>query len=307
MKKGLILAIAVLSLSSVLHAQSKVGTAGLMFLEIAPTARVAGMGEAFVAIADDASALFYNPAGAAWIEERQLLTGTTQYPADIYLHHASLVYPISEMWGTFGISSTALTMDRMLETTVMAPEGTGREFGCYDGAVQISWARKLTTKFSSGISFKWITESLADEQVQTIAGDIGTMYETGFRSLRVGMMISNFGPDIKYLVESFPLPMNFKVGLSFEPFNTGTHRLIVDAEGSHPNHNVEQAIIGGEYSYKETLFLRGGYKIAYDAETWSVGAGFRVPLGAIQSKLDVSYTDFGYLQDVKRVSLNLLF
>ncbi len=307
MRKILILTIVFFSLSGVIHSQSKVGTAGLMFLEICPSARVAGMGEAFIAIADDASALFYNPAGCAWMEKMEWLSTATQYPAGIYHYWSGFVYPVSPSWGVIGVSSTALTMDYMTETTHLRPEGTGRKFTCYDGAVQLSYARKLTTKFSTGMSIKWITESLADEQVQTIAADLGTMYETEFRGMKIGMCISNFGPDAKYVVESFPLPMNFKVGLSLYLFKSEMQSLIFAAEGSHPNHNEEQAALGGEYSYKNMFFLRGGYKVNYDAEAWSAGAGFRIPMGPAKLNLDASYTDFGYLTAQNRVSLKITF
>ena len=47
-------------------AQAQVGGAAVVFLKIEPDSRAAGMGNAGVALADNASAMFWNPAGLAF-------------------------------------------------------------------------------------------------------------------------------------------------------------------------------------------------------------------------------------------------
>lgn len=296
----------VLLLPAVLYGQSKVGTAGAQFLEIAPSARVAGMGEAFVAIADDASALFYNPAGLAWLPKNELLANGTQYPADINLYYAGFVRPIPK-YGVLGGSFTALGMDDMPVTTPFYPDSTGEYFTCAEYALQLTYSRMLTERFATGVTIRYIQSYLEEEGASGIAGDVGTLYDTRFKTIKMGMSISNFGPDLTYLKESFPLPMNFKVGLSFAPIYDEKNLLVMCIEGQHPNHNVEQAAIGGEYSYRNTFFVRAGYKIKYDAETWSAGVGFKIPVGPREIKLDAAYTDFGFLNDIKRISFGMAF
>ena len=101
--------------------------------------------------------------------------------------------------------------------------------------------------------------------------------------------------------------MNFKVGISAVPYDEPPHMVVVDFEGSHPNHNAEQAILGGEYSFSDLFFLRAGYKFNYDAETWSAGAGFKFKVSSIGLNLDYGYTDFGFLTQMHRVSLGMSF
>ena len=291
--------------------QSKVGTAGMVFLDIAPSARVAGMGGAFVAIANDASALYYNPAGVAWLNSKQFVATHTNYPADIKHDYLAYVHPISPLMGVIGISATVLWMDDMkvMSTTRAGTEGnwTGEYFTYTDYVGQITYSKKLTEKFSTGINLKVIRSFAELEELMTIAGDVGTLYDTQYKSLKIGMCISNFGPDLKYIRESFPLPMNFKVGISAVPYHEPPHRLIVDFEGSHPNHNEEQAMLGGEYSFSDLFFLRAGYKFNYDAETWAAGAGFKFKVSSIGLNLDYGYTDFGFLTQMHRVSLGMSF
>jgi hypothetical protein len=291
--------------------QSKVGTAGMTFLDIAPSARAAGMGGAFVAIANDASALYYNPAGAAWLQGKEIVASHTAYVADISHEYLAYAHPISPIIGVLGFSATMLWMDEM---KVMVPtrggangNWTGEYFTYTDYAAQATYAKKLTEKFSTGVNLKFISSFAEDEQVTSIAGDVGTLYDTRYKSLKIGMCIANFGPDLKYIKESFPLPMVFRVGVSATPYDSPPHKLVVDAEGSHPNHNEEQAIVGGEYSFNDVLFLRAGHKFNYDAETWSAGAGFKFKVGNTGLTLDYGFSDYTHLTQLHRATLGIRF
>ena len=302
-----------------LFAQSKVGTAGMLFLELSPSARASGMAQAFVAIADDASALYFNPAGIAWQHHRQFLGNVLAYhpEIDIYIHHVACVFPVSELIGAVGVSFTFLDAGWMKVTVPgIENEGgvdslythwTGDYFTARAGALQVSYAKKLTEKFSVGISLKGIYSAVYEYSTWGVAGDIGTFYDTGIRSLKIGMMISNFGPDMCYITETFPLPMLFKVGISYVPYETKTQRLIVDIEGEHPNHNYERLAIGAEWSFNNFFFLRGGFRLAQEpslyAERYSFGLGVRGgPVG-----IDVSYTDWSSLGMLMRGQITLNF
>jgi len=311
MKKKVVLLVltAAAGLAASALGQSKVGTAGEQFLKMGVSARAMGMGEAFVAVANDASALFYNPAGLARLSRRELLATHTQYPAGINHEFVGIAYPVSKTGGTWGISFIALTMDDMKRTIPLAPgdgwDGTYFTATTYTGG--ITYSRSLTHKFSTGVTLKLIRDALDDKRAMGICGDVGTLYDLGFKKIQLGMAITNFGPDMKFIKESFPLPMNFKVGLSMVPYETKLHRVTVDLEGSHPNDNEERAILGAEYTFRDLFFLRAGRKIKYDTEHWSLGAGVALPTRWVRAELNYSYTDWGWLTQMHRGTLRLVF
>jgi len=322
------LTILLLLCSVSLFGQSKVGTAGFQFLKIAPSARGAAMSSAFSAIADDASALFYNPAGIALLKNYELITNGIKYPAGINLGYVGLVVPISPLFGNIGFSFTSLFLDDAMQVTEPMIGGehgnwTGEYFLCYQYAGQVSYAKSLTDRFSVGVNLRYVFSTLDDRdntKSQGIGADIGTLYDTQFRSIRLGIVITNFGPDAAYksvdatdslvkdyIHESFPLPMSFRVAISAVPFESGPNKVIIDVEGEHPNDNYERAYAGLEYSFSNMLFLRAGYKIGADAEKWSAGGGIHLPIAVAKLNVEAAFTDYSYLTNIKRLSVSLVF
>jgi hypothetical protein len=321
-------------------AQAKVGTTVGQYLKIGTSARAVGMAEAFVAIANDASSMFYNPGGLARLKGAEILANHTELPADINHEFVAFAYPLRGFGGHLGVFFSALTMSDMQRTIPYGLEnhwdGTYFSSTAYLGG--ISYSRYLTDKFSTGVSIKVVREVLDNEDPEdgratAVAGDVGTIYDTGFKSIKVGMCINNFGPDLAYIKErtvrryvgidtltqeplyddvlirgeSFPLPMNFRVGISFEPLSTPPHYMVVGMEGQHPNDNEERFMFGAEYTFKDFVSLRGGLKTNYDTETWSVGAGCKIPVGSSRLKIDYAYTDWGWLDRLQRVTIGMTF
>ncbi len=290
---------------AVLFGQAKVGTAAGQFLEISPSPRAEGMSSAFIGVSDDIFAIYYNPAGLAWQPLRQVAFSHTLLYADISNEWAAFSMP--SLGGVVAISATALNAGEMEETTPYHPEGTGRTFGAGALSAGITYAKPLTDRFSVGINVKYISEFLADITASTWGMDIGTYYKTAFKNIRLGMLLSNFGPDMKYIQQSYPLPMSFHFGAAGEVFDNETNRLTIDFEGAHPNDNLEKFQGGFEYAYKEFAFLRGGYKIQYDSDRFTVGGGVKLPLGGLFAKADYSFTYMKYLPAVHRFSIGVEF
>jgi len=300
--------------------QSKVGTAGMMFLDVGPSARAAGMGTAFVAIADDASALYYNPAGVAWIPTGFIAT-TVRLPANINIAYGGVVYPISDVLGRMGISFTQLYMDYMKETAPGRTNyndsagtnagRTGNWFTSRAYSFQLTYAKKFTDRFSSGVNLKFTSSTLyPGYSTYVISGDVGTFYDTRVKTLKIGMIMSNFGSEATYISESFPLPMSFKVGISAMPYYTDNIKTQIDVEIEHPNHNYQRVNIGTETNINNILFLRMGYKIAnqdFFTERWSAGFGVRLPMGTGNISIDAAYTDMGDLTNFTRYTVNFNF
>lgn len=254
-------------------AQAKVGTAGVQFLKISPSCRAEGMGEAYVAVANDASAIYHNPGALARLTEPEATVSYIDYAAGLQYGFLGITHPMTKWNGAWAASVTYLTTGQMQETTPDQPDGTGRTFSAGDVAAGLSYSQKLTDKFSVGGTVKYINETLADKSANGWAADVGTYYATGWRSVRIAMLTSNFGPEMKFVDTPLQMPMSFTFGMAGYILNShdhqwwtgsdsvGTHAIMLGLSWSHPNDNLEVYNIGLEYGYQNTAFLRFGKKI----------------------------------------------
>ncbi|NIV13319.1 MAG: PorV/PorQ family protein, partial [Aliifodinibius sp.] len=158
---------------------SNVGTTAAPFLEIGVGARALGMGGAFVSTANDASALYWNPAGLGRLQQLEVMFVHTEWIADITFDYVGAVLPLGR-YGALGASITTLNMGEMQVRTILQPEGTGELFDAKDMALGISYGLNLTDRFSIGFNSKYIYQKIWKETAQGFAIDIGTLFTTGF-------------------------------------------------------------------------------------------------------------------------------
>ncbi len=271
---------------------AKLGASGAQFLKIG-VGRGAAMGEAFVAIADDATATYWNPSGLGHITQREITLQHNEWIADVRHDYLAVILPLGN-FGTMGVSVTALTMGEMEFTDVDDPNtvvredtGTGEYFNAADFAVGFSFGRMFTDRLAAGVGIKAIQEVIWETSASGIAADFGIHYDTGFKGLRIAAAMSNFGADITFggraldqaadpypdspvdyedipvtlKTNPFPLPLVFRFGIAFNPVETDASRFTVALDLNHPNDNYETINLGLEYGYLNTLFLRAGYKV----------------------------------------------
>ena len=335
----LVLLAAVLVVPAGGAAFTKGGTAGLPFLKIG-VGRGTGMGEAFVAVADDATAAYWNPAGLALISGRQVVVNHIDWISDINHEYLAVVTPTRA--GSFGLSVTALSLGQFEETTIDEYQGTGRTFTGADLALGLSYARMFTDKLAFGLTAKAVSEKVWDIGTAGMAFDFGVHYNTGWRNLRLAMAMANFGPDLHYsgrllnfthdpdwewpwtrepipatyLTETFPLPTIFRVGCAYDLLHNDYSRMTAAVDLNHFNDVNEKVNVGVEYSFNQ-FYLRGGYILntdpAYAADLgWqtgiSAGTGFRVrPTSAFALEFDYGYRNLGRLGMSHRVTLSVGF
>ena len=281
MKRFLILPAIIISF---VFSQNNVATTSAAFLEIGPGARSLGMGSAFVSIADDASSLYWNPAGIVNVSRPEVQTYYSPWLVETQFYYNTAVIPMGG-FGNLGISFTAVTMDEMMVRTVQDPEPSkyGQKFDAGNISMGIAYAKKLTDRFSFGFQTKFIQESIWQMKAQGIAVDIGTLFITK-KNIRIGMSVSNFGgkmgmEGINTLVDidvdetiygnndridgyldaaEWPLPLMFRFGLSREFVLNPNMKYLVAVDAIHPNNNPEYLNVGVEYSAMDMVFLRLG-------------------------------------------------
>jgi hypothetical protein len=335
MKKFLILsmAISILCLAGPLWASEfdNLGTSGAQFLKLDVDARTVGLGGANAAITRGAMALYYNPAGIANLDENSVAFSYTDWIADIKYNYLAYARPFPG-FGTVGVHVAVLTMDDMEITTTDEPDGTGEMFGANSWVVGVSNAHQLTSRFSFGVTAKYIREKISELSSGSVAFDVGTIYYTGFRTLRIAMSTRNFGADTKYggteletthdqdddpttapvevrlNTESHPLPLSFRLGVAYDFEFDEDSKLLATVDGYNTRDRGQQGSVGLEYSWLDRLALRAGYKIRTDEEGIAAGGGydFEIPeFGTVG--IHYAWADLGRLENAHRFSLVLNF
>jgi hypothetical protein len=328
MKKFIVfISLLIFVISVNVYAVDKVAQAGYGFLDVGTGARACGMGQAFTVLGQDASALFYNPSGIGEIDNRfDLSVGGTQWIADInYLYLAAVLN--AGVWGNFGFSLIYPDYgDDFYGTQVVAgPEGEGWEdTGILDvGAfcAGFGYARKFTDKFTVGIQAKYVSQHLGenekgdsvagyyleDNKSSTVSFDFGLLFYPGFKSFAFGMSVRNFSPRVAYEKIGFDLPLTFALGVGMDILDLfgdyPDYSFNIGAEMLHPRDWQEQYNVGGEFGYKDMIFLRAGYKFNSYAEGLNAGIGINLR-GA---KIDYSYSKHDIYDIINRVSAGFSF
>ncbi len=313
---------------------TKTGTTAASFLKIGVGARSVAMGGAFTAVANDVSAMYWNPSGLARLKTGEAAFHHIDWIADVDYDMAAAAI-IVDGFGTFGASFTTMNVGEIEVTTTSLPEGTGEKFTAGGTLINLSFARSLTDRFSIGGNVKYIRESIWNMSAQTVAIDIGTMYSAPvFNGIILGASISNFGSKMRlegrdnlvliksgsnednivngmYELDSYDLPLIFRVGIATDALNDDNNRITLAVDAVHPNDNTEYVNSGIEYSWANIVSLRGGWKSAYERggeQGLTLGGGIEYSFSEpVNFVVDYAYQDFGRLKAVHYFSFGLKF
>jgi len=315
---------------------TKTGTTVANYLNIDVGSRAIAMGGSFVSIANDASAMYWNPAGIARLENNSALFCHTKWIADIDINFVGLTVPVQGL-GTVGVNAKFISMDRMEKTTIDNPDGSGEFFDAGSYIMGLSLARELTNNFAIGANFKYINESIYNSNASAIAFDIGTLFTTPFNGLQIGMSISNYGTKMRmegkdlltqirvddqyngtsettnaYLkTDEFDLPLMFRFGISMDVLKgKGKSNLLLSADALHPSNSSECLNLGLEYVYNHFFALRTGYNSLFNEELntgFSIGGGLIFSVAGTKMILDYGYQDFNELLDAQMFTLGMNF
>lgn len=288
--------------------QPRVGSTTGQILKLNTSARSSALGGAFLALADDPAAAFYNPSGLVRLEGNQVLLTHTMLPADISYECGAASFKLNET-NTLGFTFGGLYTDEMDVTTPYHPGGTGETFvySAFHGG--LSFGRWMTDRFSFGAGVRYLRINLMDSEytVDTWNGYLGSLYDVGYRDTRFGVVIGNFGPDIEFISEAYGQPLFISVGVLTRGYAAGDHYLDFVAEASKPKDATEQYSMGAEYWYRGMLALRTGYRFGHDSLSWAGGLGINIGSGDVAFRLDYAYVDMDLLGENHQISLTAAF
>lgn len=317
---------------------SNVGTSAAAFLEIGVGARAMAMGGAYVAVANDPSALYYNPAGIVWMDNIQVEFMHNKWLVDTNYDFIGATVPLPFMRTSVGASLIMLNYGEQPVRTVEEPEGTGEIYGARDYAVALSTAIAFTSHFSFGISGKYINQKIWNESGSAFALDLGIFYSTPVNGLRLGMSMSNFGGQLRlqgrdldttkdpddenqnvdripaaYNTNGYDLPLLFRAGISYQRDLGAFGSFMLAGDLNHPSNTTESINLGVEYGYAGIFFLRAGYENLFEEDAingLTLGGGidyFEPGRSRVGFRIDYAYSDWGILESAHRFSVGVIF
>lgn len=277
------------------------------FLTWGVGARASGMGEAFCAVADDATAIHFNPAGLGFLKKPAFVgVHSDLYPdLDSGMSHSFLGYAQPVGKNTFGLGLNYLNTGEHIITDD-SPDGIGT-FKWYDLAAIFSLAHSFSDNFSVGANLKYIYSEVYYIKRKAYAGDLGLLYKTPVKGLNLGATIENIGSKIYYIDEpqADGLPANVKVGAAYH-FSLGNKaKAILALDINRPLYDDFIGYnTGAELGLFKLLSLRAGYfdkGAGLKDYTYGFGANYK------GFNLDFANVPSGALGRNNRVSLGINF
>lgn len=301
--------------------EQRAGTAAVTFLKIGIGARANAMGGAYVAMANDASAMYWNPAGLVQSGKNELAVSHLDWLVDVDYEYLGYIHQITPNLGV-GAFAGYLHFEDMPVTTEYHPYGNGEYFSYSDLVAGITGSLKMTDRFSFGVTVKYVREELADLAMDGVMLDLGTYYWTGYKSLRIAAAMRNFGNDLRpegtyerrktsgtttTNFQSFSPPTLFTLGAAMDVYEKKSHLLTTSVQMNHPMDDQENFVLGGEYRYRRLFFLRGGYRASMDENQWTFGGGACFLLKGVRMKIDYAYADYTHLTMTQQFTFGFEF
>jgi len=267
------------------------------FLRNGSGARALALGKAMVAIADDADAVYWNPAGLVQLEERQLSYLFARPLGDISgLQYHTFAFAIPDNEQAFGIDLIYFDAG-----SFTGYDDQANRLGDYDAnsyAFHLAYAKPWENNTSWGVGLKYVHQEIAGSSGNGYGADIGFRYAPKATKWSMGILLQDIvGANIKLANESSRMPLRVWLGGAWQPFP----ELTISVAGDKTSQSDFNAHFGLEYTPAEPLVLRGGY--TGESEEFSAGIGF------VSGKytLDYAYSTHQDLGDSHRVGLRMMY
>lgn len=285
--KKLIFLLAVLTTIPTSSFAFRRGGCSASFLTLGGGTRALALGGAYSAFAEGVEAIYWNPAGIA--KNRRIgadFVYTNLFPGSgISMNNIAVVVPVGD--GVVGVSAITLLSGDIEYIPETGRQSLQQYYSANCFAAGISYARRMTDKFNSGITMKLINQYISIEGTSmsspSWACDVGGTYNTKLNGLRFGFMVQNFGPDVafsgewlkykdtpdatsqtadipcEWLAQPDPLPLNFQFGLAMDLVSSKGYKIVMTSDIVNTLDQPTTFGIGTEASIENKYFARIGY------------------------------------------------
>ncbi|MHB8080019.1 MAG: PorV/PorQ family protein [Candidatus Krumholzibacteriia bacterium] len=310
-------------------AQTKTGTTIGQFLGIEPGARHAGMGNAGVALAGGIEAVWFNPGVIGSLDGPAITVTHSNWFADISYNYLAAAFGLGRL-GNLCASVTALNSGDIAVRTVNAPLGTGEQYDVANTAIGLGFGRRITSRFSAGLQVNYVHERIWHTGLSATTASLGTVYRLSEQGMQLGFSLSNLGTragysggDLSILYDAdgnvygdnsalpgeqttgeFPVPILFRMGLSYPHRFSDDSRLLFVIDALHPNDNTESVNLGAEWTLQKMFALRAGYQTLFQQDSdLGLTLGFGVLLSDSRLRFGYAWADHAQLGSTHRMTL----
>jgi hypothetical protein len=267
------------------------GEAGAQFLNIGVGSKACSMGDAFAALADDPSAIYWNPAGIAQMSCIEVMGMHSFWLLDISYQYVAAVLP--SRYGAFGTAISYSSSGSIPKYENFEKKG---EYTAYDAAGTVAYANTFKEMVSYGMGLKAIYQKIENETATGFAVDLGVLVTPELvKGLRGGLSVQNLGTGMRFIAEEDPLPLNLKGGLAY-----GTGPVSLSLDVNQPWYDDLRVNGGAEVSVGDILALRVGYNTA---NSYSAGAGFTWQ----RVSIDYAFVPYEDIDNTHQLSARLRF
>jgi len=302
--------------------QNRAGTSSAPALMIPVGSQYVAMGGANVSSVMGLESIFWNPAGVALSNnDADALFSYRQYIADMNMNFIAASGNLG--FGVLGISFRNLNVGDINVTTMDQPDGTGEVLSPTYFVLGLTYANALTDRISIGASVNLVNESWGKVNASGLSFDLGVQYQNIFAipDLSIGIAVKNLGGSMQYegsglwttatdpnsdrgltyyqvQASEFELPSTISLGVSYKRELNEENSISIASTFNNNNFSYDNYRVGAEYSFNNTLFIRGGYLFSPDAadntpniyEDFSAGIGINFgSISNVNINLDYAY------------------